>query len=117
MIFTLLFSLIFGEGAIFILAWNATVIASAVGVFTNFNLSEIPLGLLRYMIHGLPEITTYFLAALAGGILGTGLIRNGVRSKRFLHVIENAIILLFAAVLILIIAGLMEVYLTPIFFQ
>ena len=117
MIFTLLFSLIFGAGAIFILAWNATVIASAVGVFTNFNLSEIPLGLLRYMIHGLPEITTYFLAALAGGILGTGLIRNGVRSKRFLHVIENAIILLFAAVLILIIAGLMEVYLTPIFFQ
>ncbi len=116
MIFTLLFSLIFGAGAIFILAWNATVIASAVGVFTNFQLSDIPLGLLRYMIHGLPEVTTYFLAALAGGILGTGLIRNGINNRRFLHVIENVIILICAAIAILIIAALMEVYLTPLFF-
>ncbi|MDP3966224.1 MAG: stage II sporulation protein M [archaeon] len=116
MVFTLIFSLIFGAGAIFILAWNATVIASAVGVFTKFDLSQIPAGLLRYMIHGLPEITSYFLAALAGGILGTGFIRNGIKSQRFLHVIENVIILLFAAVIILIIAGFMEVYLTPLFF-
>jgi len=117
MIFTLLFSLIFGAGAIFVLAWNATVIASAVGVFTKFNLAQIPAGLLRYMIHGLPEITTYFLAALAGGILGTGFIRNGINSKRFLHVLENAIVLLFVAVIILIIAGFMEVYLTPLLFS
>ncbi len=117
LIFTILFSLIFGAGAIFVLAWNATVIASAVGVFTKFNLADIPLGLLRYMIHGLPEITAYFLAALAGGILGTGFIRNGVNNKRFLHVLENAIVLLFAAVIILIIAGFMEVYLTPLLFN
>ncbi|NCN52018.1 hypothetical protein GW931_03325 [archaeon] len=117
LIFTIFFSLIFGAGAIFILAWNATVIASAVGVFTKFDLSQIPLGLLRYMIHGLPEIAAYFLAALAGGILGTGFIRNGVNNKRFLHVLENAIVLLFVAVIILIIAGFMEVYLTPLFFS
>ena len=117
MIFTLIFSLIFGAGAIFVLAWNATVIASAVGVFTKFEVSQIPLGILRYMIHGLPEVTAYFLAALAGGILGAGFIRNGIKSKRFLHVIENVIILLFAAVIILIIAGLMEAYLTPLFFS
>jgi len=117
MLFTLLFSLIFGAGAIFVLAWNATVIASAIGIFTRFEISQIPAGLLRYMIHGLPEITTYFLAALAGGILGTGFIRNGINSKRFLHVIENVFILLFVAIVILVIAGLMEVYLTPLFFN
>ncbi len=117
MIFTLIFSLIFGAGAIFVLAWNATIIASAIGVFTKFNLSQIPAGLARYMIHGLPEITTYFIAALAGGILGTGFIRNGINSKRFLHVLENVIILLFIGVVILIIAGFMEVYLTPLFFN
>ncbi len=117
LVFTLLFSLIFGAGAIFVLAWNATVIASAVGVFTKFQIADIPMGLLRYMIHGLPEITAYFLAALAGGILGTGLIRNGINNKRFLHVIENTIILLCAAIAILIIAALMEVYLTPLFFS
>ncbi|MCR4327242.1 MAG: stage II sporulation protein M [Nanoarchaeota archaeon] len=116
MIFTLIFSLIFGAGAIFILAWNATVIAGAVGVFTRFDLSQIPLGLFRYMIHGLPEIATYFFAALAGGMLGTGLVRNGFDAKKFVHVLQNALILLFIAIVVLIIAGLMEVYLTPLFF-
>ncbi|PJE81062.1 hypothetical protein COU58_04460 [Candidatus Pacearchaeota archaeon CG10_big_fil_rev_8_21_14_0_10_32_42] len=114
--FTLIFSLIFGAGAIFILAWNATVIASAIGVFTRFELSQIPAGFLRYMLHGLPEITTYFLAALAGGMLGTGLMRNGFRSSKFVHVIQNSMILLLLAIIILVVAGLMEVYLTPLFF-
>jgi len=116
LIFTLLFSLIFGAGAIFVLAWNATVIASAVGIFTKFNLAGIPSGLSRYMFHGIFEIAAYFLAALAGGILGAGFIRNGVNNKRFLHVLENTIILLFAAIILLIVAGFIEVYVTPLLF-
>ena len=35
MIFTLVFSLIFGAGVIFILAWNASVIGAAIGIFTD----------------------------------------------------------------------------------
>ena len=116
MIFTLIFSLIFGAGAIFILAWNATVIASAIGIFTNYQVSQIPLGIARYMVHGIPEIAAYFITALAGGILGVGIARNGIKHKKFYHVLENVIILLFISILILLIAGLMEVYLTPLFF-
>ena len=44
MIFTLIFSLIFGAGAIFILAWNASVIAAAIGIFTKYQLTDVPLG-------------------------------------------------------------------------
>jgi uncharacterized membrane protein SpoIIM required for sporulation len=117
MIFTLVFSLIFGAGAIFILAWNATVIASAIGVFTHYRIHEIPLGLARYMIHGFPEIAAYFITALAGGILGVGFIRNGIRSKRFIKVLENVIILIFVSLIILVIAAVIEVYLTPIVFK
>lgn len=116
MIFTLLFSLIFGAGAIFILAWNASVIAGAIGIFTQYKILEIPIGLFRYMIHGFPEIAAYFITALAGGIFGVGAIRHGFRDKKFLRVIENTIILLFIAIIILILAALVEVYLTPIFF-
>lgn len=116
MIFTLILSLIFGAGAIFVLAWNASVIAAAIGVFTQYKVSEIPLGIARYMIHGFPEIAAYFITALAGGIFGVGVIRNGVRSKRFLHVVENVVILLFIAILILIFAAVIEVWFTPIFF-
>jgi uncharacterized membrane protein SpoIIM required for sporulation len=117
MIFTLIFSLIFGAGAIFVLAWNASVIAAAIGIFTKYNLHEIPLGILRYMIHGLPEIAAYFVTALAGGMFGVGIIRNGIKTKKFLRVIENTLILLFISILILILAALLEVYLTPIFFN
>jgi len=117
MIFTLIFSLIFGAGAIFILAWNASVIAAAIGIFTKYQITGIPVGIARYMIHGFPEIAAYFITALAGGIFGVAVIRNGVRNKRFLRVVENVFILLFIAIVILIIAALIEVYFTPIIFR
>jgi len=116
MIFTLIFSLIFGAGAIFVLAWNASVIAAAISIFTKYQIIQIPLGILRYMIHGFPEIAAYFITALAGGIFGVGIIRNGIKSKKFLRVVENVVILLFIAIVILIIAALIEVYLTPLLF-
>jgi len=117
MIFTLLFSLIFGAGAIFILVWNASVISAAIGIFTQYRVSELPLGLVRYMIHGFPEIAAYFITALAGGIFGVGALRHGFHDQKFLRVVENTIILLFLAILILIIAGLIEVYFTPLLFK
>ncbi len=117
MIFTLIFSLIFGAGAIFILAWNASVIAAAIGIFTKYQLSEIPLGVLRYMIHGFPEIAAYFITALAGGMFGVGVLKNGIKNPKFLRIIENVIILLFISIIILIIAAVIEVYFTPIFFR
>lgn len=115
MIFTLIFSLVFGAGAIFILAWNASVISAAIGIFTNYELKDIPLGIFRYMIHGFPEIAAYFITALAGGILGVGVLRNGVRNKKFLRILENVVILLFLAILVLIVAAGIEVYITPLF--
>ncbi|MFH1326525.1 MAG: stage II sporulation protein M [archaeon] len=117
MIFTLIFSLIFGAGAIFVLAWNASVISAAIGIFTNYDIKDIPFGLLRYMIHGFPEIAAYFITALAGGIFGVGVIRNGVRNQKFLRIVENVVILLFISIIILIIAAVIEVYFTPILFQ
>ena len=116
MIFTLIFSLIFGAGAIFVLAWNASVISAAVSIFAGNSISDIPLGIARYMIHGFPEMAAYFITALAGGIFGVGIIRNGFKTKRFSHVIGNAVMLLFLALVILVIAALIEVYLTPAIF-
>jgi len=117
MIFTLIFSLIFGAGAIFILAWNASVISTAIGIFTQYQINEIPIGVARYMIHGLPEVAAYFITALAGGIFGVGIIRNGFANYRFLHVLENVVILLFISIMLIVGAGIIEVYLTPILFS
>ncbi len=116
MIFTVLISLIFGAGAIFVLAWNASVIAAAIAIFAQNQLKDIPLGILRYMLHGIPEIAAYFIAALAGGMFGVGVLRNGFRGKKFMQVFENTIILLVIALFIIVIAALLEVYVTPLLF-
>jgi len=116
MIFTLVFSLIFGAGAIFVLAWNASVIAAAINIITKYRITYIPLGLAQFMIHGIPEIAAYFVTALAGGIFGVGAIRNGIRNAKFLRVLGNVVILLFIALLLLIFAAIIEVYITPILF-
>ncbi len=116
LIFTLIFSLIFGAGAIFVLSWNASVMSSAMVLFAQKKIIEIPSAFLRYSIHGLPEMIAYFIAALAGGMFGVGVIRHGIKSKRLIQVIENVLLLLIIAIIIIFIAGIIEVYITPMFF-
>ena len=116
LIFTLVFSLIFGAGAIFVLAWNASVIAAAIGIFTQSNLSSLPLALIRYMIHGLPEIAAYFIAALSGGIISIAVIKHEIGTDKFWEVLQDSLNLIILAVVVLFFAAFMEVFLTPIFF-
>lgn len=116
LIFTILFSLVFGAGAIFILVWNASVIAAAIGIFTKGSIVHLPLALLRYMIHGVPEIGAYFIGALAGGIISVAVIRKDLKGEGTWKILQNSLLLVLIAVGILIVAALMEVYLTPLLF-
>jgi len=116
LIFTLVFSLIFGAGVIFILAWNASVIAAAIGIFTKSQLSSLPMGILRYMIHGLPEIGSYFVVALAGGLVSSAVIRHELGTEKFWQVLQDSINLIIVAIVVLFLAALLEVFVTPILF-
>jgi uncharacterized membrane protein SpoIIM required for sporulation len=116
LIFTIIFSLMFGAGAIFILIWNASVIAAAMGIFVKGSIYQLPIALMRYMIHGIPEIAAYFIGALAGGILSVALIRKDLVGERKWLILQDSVLLTIIAVVILIIAAVMEVYLTPVFF-
>ena len=46
-----------------------------------------------------------------------GVFRNGIKNPKFLKVLENVVILLFIAIMILVVAAAIEVYFTPIFFS
>jgi len=116
LMFTLIFSLIFGAGAIFVLAWNASVIAAAVGIFSKSNLASLPLGIARYMVHGLPEIAAYFIGAMAGGIISISIIRHDIRSEKFWSVLQDSLNLIILAVIVLFAAALIEVFITPVLF-
>jgi len=116
LIFTILFSLAFGAGAMFILVWNASVIAAAIGIFTKNSVAQLPIGLARYMIHGIPEIAAYFVGALAGGIISVAVIRKDLRGEGSWKILQDSLLMIIIAIAILAGAALMEVYFTPLLF-
>jgi uncharacterized membrane protein SpoIIM required for sporulation len=130
LLFSLLFSFLYGAGAIFILAWNASILAVAMGNFIKARIAEIGavaglgivtayfqvggLSLLRYMIHGIPELSAYFLGAVAGGIISAAVVRSDYRDPRFYDILLDSADLIALAALLLIIGALLEVSVTPL---
>jgi len=132
LIFCILFSFIYGSGAIFILTWNASVIGAAAGNFVKTHLAQYAnaagftkvagyfhasgLGVLRYAIHGIPEIAAYFVAGLAGGILSVAVIKHDFGTKKFERILLDSSDLILIGVFILFVAAILEVFVTPVFF-
>jgi len=132
LIFCVLFSFLYGSGAIFILMWNASVIGVALGNFFRLRLAELTssfglphigsyffvtsLSVLRYAIHGIPEILAYIIAGLAGGVISVAIIRHDFGTKSFEKILLDASDLILISIFFLFIAALLEVYVTPIFF-
>lgn len=132
LIFCILFSFLYGSGAIFILVWNGSVIGAAIGNFIRSNLAEaasklgldkaghyfgiISFGLFRYAIHGIPEILAYFVAGLAGGIISIAVIRHDFGTQKFEHILLDSADLLLLSLVILFLAGVLEVWVTPVIF-
>ena len=130
--FCILFAFFFGAGAIFILTWNASVIAAAMGNFFRIQLSNLASGagfnslahyfqatslsLLRYMLHAIPEIAAYFIAGLAGGIISVAVIRHDFRSHNFQKIVLDSSTLIMISLVLLIFAALIETYITPLLF-
>lgn len=108
-------SLLYGAGAVFIFAWNASVIAAAVGaVVRNLGHAAIGAGLLKYMIHGVPEITAYFMGGLAGGIISFAIVRHKFGTKKFSNALVDSADLTIAAVILLAVSAFLEVSVSPL---
>lgn len=132
LIFCLLFAFLYGVGAIFILTWNASVIGLAMGNFIRTNMSKFAQSfnlltaagyleittksVLRYWIHGTPEILAYFVGGLAGGIISIAVIRHDFGTEKFEKIVLDSTELVIIALVLLVIAALLEVNVTPLFF-
>jgi hypothetical protein len=130
LVFSLFFSFIYGAGAIFILTWNASVVAVAIGNLTRKFITAYAgaagvagvaayfqgysLGLLRYMIHGIPEIAAYFVGGLAGGLISVAVIKYDFMDKRFNAVLVDAGNLILLAIGFLLIAVVLETFVSPL---
>ncbi len=132
MIFCAIFAFIYGAGAIFILSWNASVIGVAIGNFVRGNIASyahlvgfertaqyfqiIGIGLLKYIIHGVPEILAYFTAGLAGGIISIAIIKHDFGTRKFEHILLDSADLFLVSIGLLVLAGALEVWVTPLIF-
>ena len=106
-----LLSFLLGTGAIIILAWNASILALYLSAFIRKGLiTEFLVRSISLIPHAPFEITAYFLAGIAGGVLSVGLIREKLFSKEFLLVFKDSLILMGLAVLAVLIGAVIEVF-------
>jgi uncharacterized membrane protein SpoIIM required for sporulation len=91
-----------------VLASNSNLVLAHAGGFAS--------AMLRYFIHGLPEIAAYFVAAIAGGIISFAIIRRDILTKNFQKIAFDTSNLIILSIILLVISGLLETYLTPLFY-
>ncbi|MBU3896539.1 MAG: stage II sporulation protein M [Nanoarchaeota archaeon] len=111
MFFSFLLSFLIGTGALFILSWNASILAIYLasfirqGLYNDFFLKSVGIA-----PHAPVEIFAYFFAGIAGGILSVGIIREKLNSREFLLVFKDSLIMLALAFGAVIFGGLLEVF-------
>lgn len=113
---SLVVSLMYGAGAIFVLTWNASIMGYVIGsVASEYGAISFPAAFTKYFLHGIPEMLSYFVAILAGGIIYATLVKgkfkNNISSKKM---ILDVSILLIIALLLMTGAALLEVFVSPL---
>ncbi len=119
--FCFFIALIFGDGAIFLIIWNASVWGTIFGTLARtaaHNTGKNPwiyfiLVFISVFPHMILEALSYIIAAVSGGTISTGVLQEFAEkfnTLRLKNVILYNLILLVIAVLILVIAMLVETY-------
>ncbi|MHA2339886.1 MAG: stage II sporulation protein M [Candidatus Hodarchaeales archaeon] len=111
MILAFLLSFLLGTGALVILSWNASILGLYLASFLKKGLVvEFLTRTVGIMPHAPIEIGAYFLAGIAGGILSIGVIREQLKSKAFLLVMKDALIMLVIALIAVVLGAYVEVF-------
>jgi uncharacterized membrane protein SpoIIM required for sporulation len=103
-----LFSFLYGAGAVFILAWNASVLSTAIGMAAKSygGIGAFPLAVLTFFPHGSLEILAYFIGGIAGGLVSTVITKR--HTTKFWFILKDGLQLMVISAIILLIAALIE---------
>lgn len=110
-----IFSLAVGAGAVFLIAWNASVLGVLIGRIANELgggalglLYSLPVTIITILPHGLFEFVGYFLGAVAGGVLSVAIVRERILTN-FEEVSKDATVFLLVATAFIVIGAVIEV--------
>jgi uncharacterized membrane protein SpoIIM required for sporulation len=120
----LLFSFIYSIGSIFLLVWNASLVGifleqyihSSIPIYAKFGVLGFPSaflvgsfsGLLRLLPHGIFEISAFFVASIAGGILSIAIERRMLRKGSLGRIVSDVAKLVVLSVLLLALGAYVE---------
>ena len=93
------------------LEFSAIYILIGWAVYIMFRINQPYFGSLYSMCIG-----AYFAAGLAGGIISIAVIKHDFGTQKFEHVLLDSVDLILVAVFLLVLAGLIEVFVTPLLF-
>lgn len=126
LLLAILFSFLFGEGALFLISWNASIIGTVMGKIAAQSLASAPVHDITSIIfalgsgvyhgigfipHGIPEIASYYIGAIAGGIISASMSKQEYRTHEFSTIAKDAAALIITAIILLFVAAMIESYL------
>jgi len=117
MLIIFLLSIIYGAGSVLVVVWNASAWGAIFGYYTQLN-SKNPLAyliilLISVFMHTFMEAGAYFIAAIAGAVISRAIINRKLRPERFNIILFDGLTLVIIALLLIIVAALVESYVTP----
>jgi hypothetical protein len=104
-------SVFYGAGALFLIVLNASIFASFVNEISKAvgNMHSI---LSLFLIHLIPELSGFLIAAIAGGVVSRAIVNEKFGSDSFKNVMTDALILLLISAGLIIIGAALELYVT-----
>lgn len=124
-LFALAASFIYGSGSIFIIIWNASVwgvvfgvIAKDAAAISNHNpFVYFLLTVTAVAPHMISEAAAYIMAAISGGIVSKAVILEKAFSPRFTKTVQDALVIFFVAIMLLLVAAYIESNITQNLFK
>lgn len=112
----LLFSLLYGAGAVLVFVWNASIIGTFIATYAKKAavgaagslLSGVGISTLSLVPHGSFELLAYLIASLGGGILSSAITREAHKTNSFMLVMHDALKLTAVAIIFLAIGAFIE---------
>lgn len=126
LLLAILFSFLFGEGALFLISWNASIIGTVMGKISAQAMAASPVhdifsiiyslayGIyhgIGFIPHGIPEIGAYYIGAIAGGIISASMAKQAYRKDEFKIIAKDAAGLILVAIALLWVGAMIESYL------
>lgn len=116
-------SLAYGSGSILFIVWNASVWGIVFGYFIRQSASAQGMSAISYfgktflpfLPHMVTEAASYIVAAIMGGVIAKAIIREKMFSKKFYHILTDGLMLAFFGFLLVVLAGIIEVFVFPLF--